>query len=65
MRTFAQGSAYERTLVDSIQNIRTLAKEIKEQASQCMQERLCGVDQRIVRVDRNMGRLDANVLSMM
>lgn len=64
MKTLAQGSAYERSLVDSIENIRTLAKKIKEQASQCMQERLCGVDQTVVRVDRNVIRLDANVLSM-
>ena len=30
-----------------------------------MQERLCGVDQTVVRVDRNVSRLDANVLSIM
>lgn len=65
MKTLAQGSAYERSLIDSIENIRLLVKKIKEQASQCMQERLCGVDQTVVRVDRNVSRLDANVLSIM
>ena len=62
MKTFALGSAYDKTLVDSIKNIRVLAKKIKEQASQCMQERLCGVDQTVLKVDKNVGRVDANLL---
>ncbi len=65
MKTLALGSGHERTLVDSVQDIRTLAKKIKEQASQCMQERLCGVDQTVLRVDRNVGRVDANMLSLL
>lgn len=65
MKTFAQGSAYEKTLVDSIQNIRTLAKKIKEQASQCMQERLCGVDRTVVRMDGNLNRVNANTLALL
>lgn len=64
MKTFAQGSAYEKILVDSTQNIRSLAKSIKEQASQCMQERLCGVDQTVVSMGRTLVGVDGNVLSL-
>ena len=65
MKTLTLGSAYERPLVDSIQNIRTLAKKIKEEASQCMQERLCGVDQTLAGVYSNVVRVDANVLLLL
>lgn len=65
MKMLALGSAHEKPLVESIQNIRTLAKRIKEEASQCMQERLCGVDQTVVGVHSNVIRVDANVLSLL
>ena len=65
MKTLVQGSAYDKALMSSIEVIKALAKKIKEQASQCMQERLCGVDQTVVRVDRNVDRVDANVLSLL
>ena len=65
MKTFALGSAYDKTLVDSIKNIRVLAKKIKEQASQCLQERVCRVDQTILKMDRNVGRVDANLLLLL
>ena len=64
MRTLAQGSMYDKTLVDSIQNIRTLAKKIKEEANQCSQERLGGVDQKVVKVDRSVDVLQANMMSL-
>ena len=65
MRTLAKGSMYDKTLVDSIQNIRTLAKKIKEEANQCSQERLGGVDQKVVRIDRSVDALQANMLSLL
>ncbi|KAL9064056.1 MAG: hypothetical protein Q9161_009113 [Pseudevernia consocians] len=65
VKTFALGSAYDKTLVDSIKNIRVLAKKIKEQASQCLQERVCRVDQTILKMDRNVGRVDANLLLLL
>lgn len=64
MRTLAKGSMYDKTLVDSIQNNRTLAKKIKEEANQCSQERLGGVDQTAVRIDRSVDVLQANMLSL-
>ena len=65
MRTFAQGSAYEATLTDSIQEIKALAKKIKEEASQCLQERLCSVDQTVLRTDHNVDRIDEKLLSLL
>lgn len=65
MRTLAKGSMYDKTLLDSIQNIRTLAKKIKEEANQCSQERLGGVDQTVVKVDRSVDVLQANMLSLL
>ena len=65
MRTFVQGSAYEATLTKSIQDIKTLAKKIKEEASQCLQERLCSVDQTVLRMDHNVVRIDEKILSLL
>ena len=55
---------YDKTLVDSIQYIRTLAKKIKEEANQCSQERLGGVDQTVLRIDRSVDVLHVNLLSL-
>ena len=63
--TLAKGSMYDKTLVDSIQNIKTLAKKIKEEANQCSQERLSGVDQTVLRIDRRMDVVEANMLSLL
>lgn len=61
MKTLLQGSAYDKELIASIENIKILAKKTKEQASQCMQERLCGVDQTFVRVDKSVTRMDGRM----
>ena len=60
-----QGSAYDEKLTKSIQDIRTLAKKIKEEASQCLQERLCSVDQTVLRMDHNVVRIDEKILSLL
>ena len=65
MRTFVQGSAYEATLTESIQDVKTLAKKIKEEASQCLQERLCSVDQTVLRMDHNVVRIDEKLVSLL
>ena len=61
MKTLLQGGVYDNELIGSIEYIKILAKKTKEQASQCMQERLCGVDQTVVRVDKNVIRMDEKV----
>ena len=65
MKTFMQGPASDKALIGSIENIKRLAKKTMEQASQCMQERLCGVDQTVVRVDKNVVKMDANIFSLL
>ena len=63
--TLAQGDAYEEKLTKSIQDIKTLAKKIKEEASQCLQERLCSVDQTVLRMDHNVVKVDEKILSLL